>query len=51
MSLVGGMAKLAPCRYEEATQSVNRQPTAKRMSADRQTAFPTVLAVSPGCQQ
>src|SRR5438270_2376518 len=50
MSLDGGMAKLTPLRYDDALQSVKRQPTARTTSAPDASLFPDVLAVSPTLQ-
>src|SRR5438093_12736948 len=47
MSLLGGIANVTPARYEEADQSVKRQPTDRITSALAASALPHVEAVSP----
>src|SRR5258707_577316 len=44
------MAKLTPFRYDEALQSVKRQPTDNTTSAEAARRLPEVLAVSPTLQ-
>ena len=47
MSRVGGIEKVTPARYDEADQSVNRQPTDSRTSAETASSLPHDDAVSP----
>src|SRR3990170_657895 len=47
MSRVGGIEKVTPARYDEADQSVNRQPTERMTSAETASSLPHDDAVSP----
>src|SRR6266542_5929805 len=47
MSRLGGIAKVTPFRYDEADQSVKRQPTDRTTSALAASSLPQVDAVSP----
>src|SRR5437016_6599584 len=47
MSFVGEIENVTPLRYDEADQSVNRQPTASSTSADAASSLPQLEAVSP----
>src|SRR3954451_14396286 len=46
MSFVGGIENVTPLRYDDADQSVNRQPTDSSTSADAASSLPQLEAVS-----
>src|SRR3954451_19479734 len=47
MSALGGIENVTPLRYDDADQSVKRQPTESSTSALVASSFPHVDAVSP----